>query len=207
MAMDPTIEWYALAGLQTLFHIALAAGLSAAVGFRIFVPFTVISAAALGGHLELSPGFEWIGTYPALVVFGTATVLEIAAYYVPWLDNFLDTVATPAAIVAGAVVTASVVGDISPLLRWTLAIIAGGGIAGAVQAGTVLLRGASTVTTGGLGNPVVATMEAAGSFSLSTLTVFLPLIALSLSLVLVIWLARYPARRRRDPGIYRLEKI
>ncbi|MEZ4833063.1 MAG: DUF4126 domain-containing protein, partial [Caldilineaceae bacterium] len=125
--------------LELLLSIAIGVGLAAAVGFRVFVPFTIISLAALSGTLDLAPGFEWIGAYPALLAFGVATVIEIAAYYVPWLDNLLDSIATPAAIVAGAVITASVVGDVSPLLRWSLAAIAGGGVAATVQAGTVLL--------------------------------------------------------------------
>ena len=186
--------------LSTLTAIALGIGLSAAVGFRIFVPFTVMSVAALTGNLQLTPGFAWIGTWPALILFATATVLEIGAYYIPWLDNALDTVATPAAVIAGAVVTASVVGDISPMLRWVLAIIAGGGVAGAVQTGTTLLRVGSTATTGGVGNPVINTAEIASSFSLSILTVVLPLIALAAVIALFAWAWRRIARRQKRPG-------
>lgn len=183
--------------LSTTTAIALGIGLSAAVGFRIFVPFTVMSVAALTGNLHLTPGFEWIGTWPALVLFATATLLEIGAYYIPWLDNALDTVATPAAVVAGAVVTASVVGDISPMLRWVLAIIAGGGVAGVVQTSTSLLRAGSSVSTGGIGNPVVNTAEIAGSFTLSTLTVLLPLLALAAVIALFVWIWRHLPRRQR----------
>jgi hypothetical protein len=183
-------------GLETIMGIALGIGLSAAVGFRLFVPFTLMSIAALTGYLDLTPGFEWIGTYPALLIFATATVLEIVAYYVPWLDNVLDTVATPAAVVAGAIVTASVVGDISPLLRWTLAVIAGGGVAGAVQTSTTLLRGASSVTTGGIGNPVITTAEVASSFSLSVFTLILPMAAAVVVLGGIFWLGR----KLRRPG-------
>ena len=178
-------------GLETIMGIALGIGLSAAVGFRLFVPFTLMSIAALTGYLDLTSGFEWIGTYPALLIFATATILEIVAYYVPWLDNLLDTVATPAAIVAGAVV-----GDISPLLRWTLAVIAGGGVAGAVQTSTTLLRGTSSVTTGGIGNPVITTAEVAGSFSLSVFTLLLPLVAATAVLIAIVWLGRKLRRPR-----------
>ncbi len=183
-------------GLETIMGVALGIGLSAAVGFRLFVPFTLMSIAALTGYLDLTSGFEWIGTYPALLIFATATILEIVAYYVPWLDNLLDTVATPAAIVAGAIVTASVVGDISPLLRWTLAVIAGGGVAGAVQTSTTLLRGTSSVTTGGIGNPVITTAEVAGSFSLSVFTLLLPLVAATAVLIAIVWLGRKLRRPR-----------
>jgi len=107
-------------------------GLAAACGFRVFVPPLVLSVAALSGHLHLAHGFEWMGTWPALTAFAVATVLEIVAYYFPWVDNLLDTAATPIAVVAGIVMMASCVSDVSPFLRWTLAVIAGGGAAGLV---------------------------------------------------------------------------
>lgn len=172
--------------LSALIGIALAA----ACGFRVFVPFLVVSIAAMSGHLTLAPGFEWMGTHYALVAFAAATLLEVTAYYVPWLDNFLDTMATPAAVVAGAVITASVMGDMSPFLRWTLAVIAGGGTAAAVQAATVALRGASAVTTGGLGNPVVSTGELGGSAVVATLAVVLPIAAVALVVIMSVFLVR-----------------
>jgi hypothetical protein len=101
--------------IEALSSICLGVGLSAACGFRVFVPLLVMSIASLNGHLTLSPGFEWIGTYPALGAFGAATIFEIAGYYVPWIDNLLDTITTPAALVAGTIVTASVVSELSPL--------------------------------------------------------------------------------------------
>src|ERR1043165_6439860 len=148
--------------METLLAICAGLGLSAACGFRVFVPMLVMSIAVHAGHLNVAPGFAWIGTTPALIAFSCATALEIGGYYIPWLDHFLDTVATPAAVVAGTIVTASMVTDVSPFLRWTLAAIAGGGIAGAVQGTTVLARGVSLATTGGLGNPIVATVELGG---------------------------------------------
>src|SRR5258705_403728 len=146
--------------METLFGVCMGIGLAAACGFRVFVPLLVMSIASLSGHLTLAPSFQWIGSYPALIAFSVATALEIAAYYVPWLDHLLDTIATPAAIVAGTVVTASMISGMSPFLQWTLAAIAGGGAAGLVQGATVLTRAASTATTGGLGNPLVATEAA-----------------------------------------------
>src|SRR2546425_4190452 len=113
--------------METLLSVCVGIGLSAACGFRVFVPLVVMSIAALTGHLTLARGFEWVGSYPALVAFSVATCVEIAGYYVPWVDNLLDTIATPAAIIAGTLMTASLVTDLSPFLKWTLAIIAGGG--------------------------------------------------------------------------------
>jgi hypothetical protein len=166
--------------METFLSICLGLGLSAACGFRVFVPLLVISIAAISGHLHLSPGFEWLASYPALVALSVATVLEIAGYYVPWVDHLLDTIATPAALIAGTIVSASVLTDMSPLLQWTLAAIIGGGAAGVVQATTVVTRGASTATTGGLGNPIVATLELAGATALSIFAMVAPVLAVVL---------------------------
>ena len=162
--------------MDTILSVALGIGLSAACGFRIFVPLLVISGAAYAGHVNLSPGFEWIGTLPALVAFGTATILEILAYYIPWLDQLLDTIATPAAVVAGIVASASVFTDISPLLRWILALIGGGSIAGLVQGATAFTRLKSTAFTGGLGNPVLSTAELFGSVITSVMALLAPVV-------------------------------
>jgi hypothetical protein len=182
--------------METALSLCVGIGLSAACGFRVFVPFLVMSVAAFSGHLNLSPGFQWIGSYPALIAFSTATALEIGGYYIPWVDHLLDTVATPAAIVAGTIVTASFVTDVSPFLKWTLAVIAGGGAAGVVQASTVLARGASSLSTGGFGNPVFATAELAGSLVTSILAVLVPFFAIALLLAVAVFLGRKLLRGR-----------
>ena len=172
--------------METFLSICLGIGLSAACGFRVFVPLLFLSTAALSGHVHLASGFAWMGTYPALVTFAVATALEIGAYYIPFLDNLLDSIAIPAAIVAGAMVTASCVTGMSPMLKWTLAIIAGGGAAATTQAATTKLRALSSVTTAGLGNPILATAEAGGSAGLSLVTVLFPLVGMILTVMLLI---------------------
>ncbi len=186
---------------ETLLSVFVGIGLSAACGFRVFVPLLVTSIASLSGHLTLSPGFEWIGTYPALVAFAVATVVEIAGYYIPWVDHLLDVIAGPAAVLAGIRVTASSVVGVSPFLRWTLAIIAGGGAAATFQTVTGLTRMASGVATAGLGNPIVATVEAIGATTLSVLAVALPIAGvalIALILVLIYWPGRALLRRIRS---------
>ena len=182
----------------TILSICLGIGLSAACGFRVFVPLLVMNLASLSGHLTLAPGFAWIGSYPATVAFAVATVLEIAGYYIPWVDHLLDTIATPAAIVAGSIVTASIVTDMSPFLKWTLAVIAGGGAAGVVQGTTVVTRGASTATTGGLGNPIVATLELIGAVLTSVLALVASVLVVAVMVVLVFFFKRKLVRRFRS---------
>ncbi|PYS93090.1 MAG: DUF4126 domain-containing protein [Acidobacteria bacterium] len=168
---------------ESLVSIALGLGLSAACGFRVFVPLLAVSAAANLGYVQVSPGFSWMATTPALVAFGTATALEVAAYYVPWLDNFLDAVATPAAVLAGVIASASVFVGMPALGRWSAALIGGGGAAGLIQSATVLLRIKSLATTGGLGNPVVSTAELVGSTVTSVLAIAIPILCLTLLVV------------------------
>ena len=176
--------------METILCICLGIGLSAACGFRIFVPLLALSLAAHTGHVHLAAGFQWIASNAALIAFGTATVLEVGAYYIPWVDHALDVIAAPVAVVAGVLVTASLVTDMSPLLKWTLAVIAGGGAAGLVQGGTMLMRGTSSVTTAGFGNPVVATTELAMAAVISILSLLAPIFIAVVVLLALVWIAR-----------------
>jgi hypothetical protein len=188
--------------MEEVLSVFVGVGLAAACGFRIFLPLLVMSIAAASGHLTLAPSFQWIGSEYALVTFSVATVLEITAYYVPWLDNLLDSIATPAAMVAGTVVTASMASGMSPYLQWTLAVIAGGGAAGLVQSATVVTRAASTATTGGLGNFLVATGEWILSLLTSFLLVVVPVMAVAVLAVIGVFTGRklylHLARRRQS---------
>jgi hypothetical protein len=187
--------------LEFVVAICLGVGLSAACGFRVFVPLLGMSAAALAGQVGLSPEFEWVGTWPALACFATATVLEIAAYYVPWIDNALDTIATPAAVVAGTIVTAAVLGDAPPLVKWSAAVIAGGGMAGLVQTATVALRGTSSATTGGFANWIVATGELVASICTTLLALLVPVICFGLVLVGAGYVLSRLSRKRTVPAV------
>jgi hypothetical protein len=173
--------------METILSISIGISLSAAAGFRIFVPLFVMSIAAQAGYLSPAEGFEWIGTTPALIAFGVATIVEILAYYIPIIDNLLDTIATPAAVVAGVVLTASTVTGLSPFLTWTLAIIAGGGVAGIVQSVTGISRLASTTTTAGVGNSFVATAELGGATFLSAMALFFPFLGIALVILFIFW--------------------
>ena len=157
--------------------IMIGVAVSATCGFRVFVPLLAVNigtrALDADGQplIELAGGFDWLSSDIALMVFLVATLFEIGGYYIPWIDNLLDTIASPASIVAGTVITASFVTGMDPWLQWLLGVIAGGGAAGAVQATTVVARAGSTVTTGGLGNPIVASVETSGAFLGSALSI------------------------------------
>ncbi|MBN2437920.1 MAG: DUF4126 domain-containing protein [Deltaproteobacteria bacterium] len=166
--------------METLLGIAIGIGLSAACGFRVFIPLLIMNLMALGGYLHLSLEFAWIGSHYATVAFATATILEVVGYYVPWIDHLLDIVATPAAVIAGTIATASMIVDLPPFLKWTLSLIAGGGIAGLVQGSTSALRLKSSLSTGGGANPVISTLELVGSTVTALLAVLAPVVCLVL---------------------------
>jgi len=176
--------------MEILLSVCLGIGLSAACGFRVFVPLLVMSAASLSGYVTLSHGFQWIGTHSAFMAFGTATILEVIAYYIPWVDNFMDSIAAPVAVVAGTILTASGIIHMSPLMKWTLAIIAGGGTAAIFHGATTFVRGASSTITGGLGNHAVATTELGIALGLSLLAIALPLVSSIVVLVFLFLVAR-----------------
>lgn len=183
--------------METVLSLLIGIGLSAACGFRVFVPLLIVSIAAHTGHLKLAQSFAWMGSDTALIAFAVATVLEITAYYVPWLDNLLDTVASPAAVISGTVITASLVTDMSPFLRWTLAVVAGGGVAGLVQGATVVTRASSTATTGGFANPLLATAELGGSFFTSILSIVAPVVAVLFAVGLVAFVGVRMRKKRQ----------
>lgn len=189
--------------MDQLIAIAIGLGLAAACGFRVFVPLFAASVAAHSGSLPVTAGFDWLGSQAAMVAFGSATLLEVGAYYVPWLDHALDVIATPAAMIAGMVASAAVMVDVPPLLKWTVVLIGGGGIAGLMQGATVALRAKSGIFTGGLANVAVSSLELVGAAGTAILAIVLPLLGLALVVVLLFYSARMLRRlgvRRRVAG-------
>ena len=191
-----------MSAIELLLSVALGIGLAAAVGFRVFLPMLVMSVAAYTGHLTLSSGFAWLASPGALVMLCIAALLEILAYYIPGVDNLLDALATPAALIAGTVVSAAVMTDLPPIVKWSTAVIAGGGAAGLTQGLTSLLRAKSTLTTAGLGNHLIATGEIGGALLLALLALAAPLLAVgvvALFCSLAVRVARQLLRSDRRP--------
>ena len=173
--------------MEAFFSMAIGIGLAAACGFRVFVPPLILNLAALSGCITLPSGFAWMGGHYATIAFATATILEISGYYIPWLDHILDVIASPAAVAAGTLTAAATITDVSPFFKWTMALIAGGGIAGLVQASTVALRAKSLLVSAGAANPVFATAELAGAVVTSLIAIFIPVVGLILIVLFLIW--------------------
>lgn len=164
--------------VDTILSSFLGVGLSASVGFRVFLPLFALSLAAYFNLWELNESWLWIGSTAAVVALGVATLVEIVAYYLPVVDNVLDTIAIPLATIAGIAVMVSTVADLSPVVTWALAIIAGGGTAAAVKSSASATRLGSTVSTAGIANPLVSTIETGTSAVMSIISIFIPVLAI-----------------------------
>jgi len=187
--------------IEILLAVALGLALAAAVGLRVFVPLLVVAVAARMGNFELSPALAWITTTPAVVTFAIAAVVEVAAYYLPGVDNLLDLLMTPLALVAGTLVMVAPLWELPPLVKWTVAIVAGGGAAGITQGLSTVLRAKSTVGTAGLGNPLIATGELGGALLISIVALLVPVLALVCVVVLLVWLLRRWRRASARPEV------
>jgi hypothetical protein len=182
--------------MESLIGILIGIGLSAASGLRVFIPLLGLSIASYYQKIPLSENFMWLATWQAMLTFGVASIVEVGAYYIPWLDHALDVILAPAAAIAGTLLTASTVGDVSPFLKWSLAIVAGGGVSSLVHLGSSAVRAAVSLPTAGLGNPLVSSGEGIGSIALTLLALFMPMLAI----VVAVWLAYRGLKRLIRPA-------
>jgi hypothetical protein len=190
---------------MTPFELAIALilgiGLGAACGFRVFVPMLLSSLAIKADLISVSPGFAWLGSNTALAVFAVATTIEIFGYLIPWLDHALDVMAAPCAVIAGTVLSASFITGMDPMLKWTLAVVAGGGAAGVVQAGSIAVRAASTTLTAGIANPFISAIESIAAFILAALVILAPILAILLVILAVTLIAAW-VQKRKAAGLH-----
>jgi hypothetical protein len=194
--------------LELFISICIGIGLAASSGFRIFIPLLAANIASLTGLHQFGTGFDWLNGWTAFYILATASVAEIVAYYVPWLDNVLDHVALPVAVAAGTLLSASFISaDWSPALKWGMGLLAGGSTAGIIHAGMGLLRLGSTATTGGLANPLVSTAENGASISFSVLALLVPVVVFVLVLFLIFYILRkttaYLKGRKKNKNLIR----
>ncbi|WP_422084123.1 DUF4126 domain-containing protein [Ulvibacterium sp.] len=184
---------------DTIISIFLGIGLAASVGFRVFLPLFALSLASYFNIWELNENWVWVGSLTAVVTLGVATVVEIFAYFIPWVDNILDSMAIPLAAIAGTAVMVSTIADLDPVVAWSLAIIAGGGTATAIKGAGATSRLASTASTGGLANPIVSTVETGTALVVSTASIFAPIVAAILVIIILIIVFRIYRKLRPRP--------
>lgn len=184
--------------MELLLTVCLGIGLAAAAGFRVFLPLLALSLAAFFDYLPLNEGWQWLGSTPALILLATASVIEIFAYYIPWVDNALDVIAVPLATIAGIAMFFATTADFDPLFTWSLALIGGGGTATLVAGTTAAGRAASSATTAGFANPVFSTLETGTSILITILALILPILAAVLVVIIIYVLIRRYKKRKAN---------
>ena len=175
-------------------------GLAAATGFRVFLPVFIVSLATYMGWIPASEHFAWLSGLPTLIITGVATVVEILAYYIPFVDHLLDTISIPLATIAGSILFASQFADLNSFPQWAMALIAGGGTAAAVSSAFAGTRAASTATTGGIGNHLVSTTENAGAAVMTGVALIFPIIAFILVILLLFFVFKFGRKIWRKIG-------
>jgi hypothetical protein len=191
--MDVTLHDAGALALQ----IAMGLSLAACAGLRAFLPLLVVGAAGRMDYLPLTRSFEWLESWPALIVFGVAVAAELLADKIPVVDNFLDAVQGFVKPIAGTILMASVVTELPPLYVTVLALVLGGGAAGVVHLTKANLRVASTVTTAGTGNPVLSFIEDAGALLGSVAAIVVPVVVVLLIALVLFLMWRMLRRGRR----------
>ena len=186
---------------EIIISVFLGIGLAAAVGFRIFLPLLILSVAGYYEVIPLNESWQWVGSMAAIITMAVAAVIELFGYYIPWLDNLLDTIALPLATLAGTAVMVATVTDLNPVVTWALAIIAGGGTAAAIKGNASAARLTSTASTAGIANPIITTVETAIAALMSFASIFIPILAFIFVLVLFFLIVRFykKLRKKRPP--------
>lgn len=182
--------------IETISAVALGIGLSASAGFRVFIPLLVAGLASHFGILSLGDSFQWMSSTPALICFGVASILEVLAYYIPFVDNLIDTIATPLSVGAGTLLMTSVFPAESEWMKWVMGFIVGGGAAAAIQSGSAITRLLSSQFTAGTGNPVVSTTEGVAATGFSILSLVIPIFVAILIIVFIVIILRTLFNRR-----------
>lgn len=184
---------------ELILSIILGFSLAASAGFRVFVPLLILSLATHFGWFPVNDTWNWVGSFPALILLGVATLFEVGAYFIPWVDNALDTISIPLAGIAGTLLMVATMGDMNPTFTWALAIIAGGGAAAAISGTTSATRLGSTATTGGIANPVLSASETVAATTVSVASIFSPILAFILLLMVVGFIWKVVRKFKRKP--------
>jgi hypothetical protein len=133
---------------------------------------------------------------PVLIIVGVLYLIEFAADKVPAVDHLWDVIHTLIRPAAGALVAWAAVSDRIPHGAVILASVIAGGAALGSHSAKATLRAASTIGTGGLGNPILSLIEDVFAFGTAIVAIFLPaLVLLTLAVVTLFFVIVW--RRRR----------
>ena len=168
-------------------------GLSGAAGLNAWLPAFAGALLTRLGVVELGEPFDELSKTPPLIVLGVLMAADFVGDKIPAVDHVLHSVGTVVAPISGTILFT---GETDASL--IVSLLAGGSTAEAVHAARTAVRPLSTVTTGGIGNPVLSLLEDLGSALLTLFAFVVPVLAvLAVVALLVLGLVLWRRARRR----------
>jgi hypothetical protein len=183
--------------MDALSAAAFGVVLAATAGLRAFLPVFSASMVAWLTHLPLPANLAWLEKPQTILIFGVATLLEILGDKIPVVDHALDSIqhfTKPALAVFAAT---PFLYQLTPEYSVAIGILLGAPLALGVHSAKATARVGSTVTTAGMGNPVLSVVEDVAAIGAIVLGFIAPLLALVVAAVLIFLLARFALRVRR----------
>jgi hypothetical protein len=175
-------------------------GLAFPAGLNAYIPLLTLACAARFTNLvTLASPYDALSSNAGIGVLTLLLAVEVVADKVPLVDHANDLIQTVVRPASGAILMLSSTGAVEHF-NPTLAVILGILAAGSVHTVKAVARPAVTVTTGGLGNPIVSTVEDVIAFISSVAAIVLPLLVILTIPAFVAFiavLARRRLRRRR----------
>jgi len=170
-----------------------SAGLGVGAGINAYATLLVFGLLARWQpsmfHDDLA---RFFAQTPVLIALGVLYAIEFVADKIPAVDHVWDVIHTFIRPAAGAVVAWAAVSNEIPRGAVMVASILAGSVALGAHATKATLRGASTLTTAGLGNPILSLLEDVFAFAMAIVAVLLPwLVLLVMALIVVFFVGAY----------------
>ncbi|MBL1320094.1 MAG: DUF4126 domain-containing protein [Methylophaga sp.] len=127
--------------MEAVSIIALSMGAAWASGINLYATIFMLGYMGATGNMDLPPELNILSNPMVMTAAGVMYCIEFFADKIPGLDSAWDAIHTFIRIPAGAMLAASAIGDVTPAVALTSALLGGTLAAGshATKAGTRLL--------------------------------------------------------------------
>jgi uncharacterized membrane protein len=166
---------------------AFAYALTTTAGVRALLALAAVAVAAHVGWMHPPGGFEWLGSTAAMWILIGFAAVEIFADKIPFVDHVVHLVQIAGKPAAGAILVGGSVHPQSHEMLIGLMVVGALNALG-IHVAVASLRGASTVTTGGIANPAVSLVEDTGAAVALLIAFLAPFAAALLAIVFTIGL-------------------
>jgi hypothetical protein len=159
-------------------------GLSSAAVLNAYIPLLTLALAGRLGYAQLNSPYDALSSNLGIAVLVLLLAVEVFADKIPGVDHVNDAINTLVRPAAGAVLflSSNGAGTLHPALAAVLGLLSAGGVHAMKATG----RPVVTMTTAGIGNPVVSVIEDVIATVLALLALIAPVAVAVLLLLLVL---------------------